>query len=289
VPFLRKNLGRPDEIRTFPNGQLQVFNLGDTVIGRSVYEPGWRWADDVKPLIGTEWCEVHHQGLVISGRIRVQSSDGPELELGPGDLFDVPAGHDAWVVGDEPWISLDFAGRRNFAVGSGAGRPGVLASILFTDIVNSTPVAARLGNAGWRDLIAEHNQRARAEIDRFRGREVSTTGDGFLVVFDSPASALRCAAGIIAAAGSLGIQLRAGVHSGEVEMTGADVRGIVVHTAARVMSAAAPDEVLASRIAHDLAAGSGLRFESRGPHALKGLDEPTELFALVTPIQSGGG
>ena len=282
VPFLRKNLVRPDEVRPFPNGRIEVFNLGDTVVGRAIYQPGWRWSTDVKPLVGTEACEVHHQGLVISGRLRTVMSDGPEMEMGPGDLFEIPSGHDAWVVGDEPWVSVDFSGRRYFGIASPASRGNVLATILFTDIVNSTPMATRLGNAGWRDLIADHNQRARAEIDRHRGREVTTTGDGILVVFDSPAAALRCAAGIIGAAHGLGVQVRAGVHTGNVEVAGGDVRGVAVHTAARVMGAAGPDEVLASRVAHDLAGGSGLRFESRGPHSLKGLEEPMELFALIS-------
>jgi class 3 adenylate cyclase len=133
----------------------------------------------------------------------------------------------------------------------------------------------------WRSLIAEHNDRAQRQIDKFRGRQVKTTGDGLLVVFDSPAAGVRAGAGIVEATAGLGIELRVGVHSGEVELTTTDVRGIAVHTAARVMSVAGPGEVLVSRITHDLAAGSGLEFEPRGTRMLKGLAEPVELFALV--------
>jgi class 3 adenylate cyclase len=281
VPLLRKNLGRPDEVRTFPRGHTEIFHLGDTAIGRQVFEVGWRWSKDTQPVAGTAWCEVFHQGVVISGRLRVAMSDGPELEIGPGDLFEVPPGHDAWVIGDEAFVSVDFAGRRYFAAEASNGVNQIVATVLFTDIVDSTQTATRLGDAAWRGLIAEHNARARREIEKFRGREIKTTGDGLLAVFDSPAAGVRAGAGIVSAVEGLGIELRVGVHSGEVELTAADVRGIAVHTAARVMSAAGPGEVLVSRMTRDLATGSGLEFEPRGTRQLKGLDEPVELYALM--------
>src|SRR4051794_19063115 len=238
MPLLRKNLRRPDEIRSFTNGRIEVFNVGDAAIGRAVYEPGWRWANDVKPLAGTNSCEVHHQGLVISGRLRVVMDDGPELEVGPGDLFEIPPGHDAWVMGDEPWISVDYSGRRYFAVEAPSTGTTAVATILFTDIVESTPMAARLGNAAWRELLAEHNVRARVEIDRYRGREIATTGDGLFVMFDSPAAALRCGSALVGTASTLGLAVRAGIHSGEVVLSGHEVRGIAVHEAARIMALA---------------------------------------------------
>jgi class 3 adenylate cyclase len=289
LPLRRKNLNRPDEVREFPRGRTEIFNLGDTLIGRQVFEAGWRWSTDNQPAVGTEWCEVFHQGLVISGRLRVAMSDGPELEVGPGDLFEVPPGHDAWVVGDEAYVSIDFAGRRYFAAPEASSGKQTVATVLFTDIVDSTQTAARLGDANWRSLIAEHNDRAKRQIDKFRGREVKTTGDGLLVVFDSAAAGVRAGAGIVEATAGLGIGLRVGVHSGEVELTTSDVRGIAVHTAARVMSAASAGEVLVSRTTHDLAAGSGLEFESRGAHRLKGLVEPVELFVLVRPSAEAAG
>jgi class 3 adenylate cyclase len=283
VPLLRKNLSRPDDVRTFPGGHTEIFNLGDTVVGRQTFEAGWRWSTDVQPVVGTAWCEVFHQGVVISGRLRVAMSDGPELELGPGDLFEVPPGHDAWVLGDEAFVSVDFAGRRYFAAAESSGGNQTVATVLFTDIVDSTQTAARLGDAAWRGLIAEHNVRARRQIDKFRGREIKTTGDGLLVVFDSPAAGVRAGAGIVEAVVGMGLELRVGLHSGEVELTASDVRGIAVHTAARVMAAAGPGEVLVSRMTRDLAVGSGLTFEPRGPHSLKGLAEPVELYALARP------
>lgn len=281
MPLLRKNLSRPDEVRAFPKGHTEIFNLGDLVVGRQVFEVGWRWSADTQPVVGTPWCEVFHQGVVISGRLRVAMSDGPELELGPGDLFEVPPGHDAWVIGDEAFVSVDFAGRRYFAAGTSRGGNQTVATVLFTDIVDSTQTAARLGDAAWRDLIAEHNVRARRQIDKFRGREIKTTGDGLLVVFDSPAAGVRAGAGIVEAVAGLDVELRVGLHSGEVELTASDVRGIAVHTAARVMSAAGAGEVLVSRMTRDLAVGSGLEFDSRGAHSLKGLADPVELYALA--------
>jgi class 3 adenylate cyclase len=281
LPLLRKSLSRPDEVRTFPKGHTEIFHLGDTVVGRQVFEAGWRWSTDTQPVAGTAWCEVFHQGVVISGRLRVAMSDGPELELAPGDLFEVPPGHDAWVVGDEAFVSVDFAGRRYFAADASGGVNQTVATVLFTDIVDSTQTATRLGDSAWRRLIAEHNVRARREIERFRGREIKTTGDGLLVVFDSPAAGVRAGAGIVEAVVGLGLELRVGLHSGEVELTASDVRGIAVHTAARVMAAAGAGEVLVSRMTRDLAAGSGLDFVARGTQALKGLPEPVELYALV--------
>lgn len=289
MPLLRKSLNRPDEVRAFPKGHTEIYNLGDTVVGRQVFEPGWRWSTDTKPVVGTEWCEVFHQGVVISGRLRVAMSDGPELELGPGDLFEVPSGHDAWVLGDEAFVSVDFAGRRHFATAESSGGKQTVATVLFTDIVDSTQTAARLGDAAWRGLIAEHNVIARRQIEKFRGREIKTTGDGLLVIFDSPAAGVRAGAAIVRAVAQLGLQLRAGLHSGEVELAASDVRGIAVHTAARVMSAAGAGEVLVSRMTRDLAVGSGLQFDSRGMQSLKGLAEPMELYALEDPDREIAG
>jgi class 3 adenylate cyclase len=289
VPLIRKNLNRPDEVRKFQRSQTELFDLGDTVVGRQVFEPGWRWSTDTQPVVGTEWCEVFHQGVAISGRLHVAMSDGPELELGPGDLFEVPSGHDAWVIGDEAFVSVNFTGHRHFAETDASGGRHAVATILFTDIVDSTKTAARLGDAAWRGMIAEHNVSARREIEKYRGREIKTTGDGLLVIFDSPAAGVRAGAAMIEAVAGLGLQLRAGLHSGEIELTASDVRGIAVHTAARVMAAAGPGEVLASRTTRDLAVGSGLEFDPRGAHSLKGLAEPVELYALSHPKRGAGG
>jgi pimeloyl-ACP methyl ester carboxylesterase len=147
----------------------------------------------------------------------------------------------------------------------------VLKTILFTDIVDSTPTAARLGDARWRQLLDVHDETVRREVLRFRGVEVGTTGDGFLVAFDGPARAIRCAHAIVAAVATAGLQVRAGVHAGECEVRGDDLAGMAVHIGARVASAAGADEVLVSSTVRDLVAGSGLEFEDRGEHDLKGV------------------
>jgi pimeloyl-ACP methyl ester carboxylesterase/class 3 adenylate cyclase len=157
----------------------------------------------------------------------------------------------------------------------------MLSTVLFTDIVDSTRRAADLGDGAWRDLLARHHSAVRAELQRWRGTEVGTTGDGFLATFDGPARALRCGLAIAAAVKSLGIQVRCGVHTGEVEIVGDDIAGLAVHIGARVMALAGPGEVLASRTVRDLVAGSGLVFTSRGSHELKGVPEPWEIFAVA--------
>jgi class 3 adenylate cyclase/pimeloyl-ACP methyl ester carboxylesterase len=157
----------------------------------------------------------------------------------------------------------------------------VLATIMFTDIVGSTDLAAAIGDARWRDLLAEHNRIVRDQLDRFRGREMKTTGDGFLAIFDGPARAIRCGEAISAALRTINISVRAGIHTGEVELTEHDLGGIAVHIAARVSARAEADEVLVSSTVKDLVVGSGIAFEDRGPHALKGVPGHWQLFAVM--------
>ena len=156
----------------------------------------------------------------------------------------------------------------------------VLATVLFTDIVGSTQRAAELGDRRWRDLLGSYYALARKELDRFRGREVKTTGDGFLATFDGPARGIRCACAISDEAGQLGIETRAGLHTGECEMIGDDVGGIAVHIGARVAAVAGPGEVMVSSTVRDLVAGSGITFQDQGVHALKGVPEEWRLFAV---------
>lgn len=155
----------------------------------------------------------------------------------------------------------------------------VLATVLFTDVVSSTQRVAELGDARWRDLLDTHDGIAVDEVTRFRGRVIKSTGDGTLATFDGPARAIRCAAGIGEAVRSLGIEIRAGLHTGEVELRGDDIGGIAVHTAARVMGKAGPGEILVSSTVKDLVVGSGIKFLDRGDHELRGLEGPRRLFA----------
>jgi class 3 adenylate cyclase len=156
----------------------------------------------------------------------------------------------------------------------------VLATILFTDIVGSTPMIERLGDRAWARLLREHNARIRAVIDRFRGREIDSAGDGFLALFDGAAKAVRAAAAMDPAISDLGIRVRAGVHTSEMEIVGGQARGVAVHTAARVASLAGPGEVLVSGTTRDLLDGSGLLLEPRGEHELKGLSGARPIFAV---------
>jgi class 3 adenylate cyclase len=157
----------------------------------------------------------------------------------------------------------------------------VLSTVLFTDIVGSTETAARLGDARWRALLAEHVAAAKREIERHRGRFVHTTGDGLLATFDRPARAVRCARAIADGARPLGIEIRAGCHTGEIELAGNDVSGIAVHINARILALAESSQVLVSSTVKDLVAGSGLAFEDRGMHALKGVPEEWHLYAVT--------
>ena len=158
----------------------------------------------------------------------------------------------------------------------------ILTTILFTDIVASTERARQLGDNTWRELLKAHDATVRREIARYRGNEVKSTGDGFLATFDGPARAIRCAIAITEAMGPLGIQIRAGLHTGEVERTDTDVLGIAVHLAARIMETAAAGEVIISRTVKDLVAGSGIEVDDAGEHLMKGLQEKWQLFRVKT-------
>jgi len=282
VPRLqRKSFEKPDEVRRFTHGHVDIVHLDETVLGRFFLAPGWRWSTDVKPIAGTPACQHRHVGYVMSGHLHVVMEDGTEMDLVGGDAYEIPPGHDAWVVGDQPWRSIETGTVRAFAVPPQAADRSVLATVLFSDIVDSTATLARLGDSAWRRVVLTHNDRVRTEIDRFRGREIGTTGDGFLALFDGAARAVHCAAAMDPAVRDLGLQLRAGLHTGEVTLADGTARGMAVHVAARVAALAGPGEVLVSSTTHDSADGSGLEFAGRGTHELKGLKGPRAVFALV--------
>ena len=157
----------------------------------------------------------------------------------------------------------------------------VLATVLFTDLIESTPQAARLGDRRWRELLVTHDAIASQELDRFRGRWVKSTGDGILATFDGPTRAIRCACAIRDALGAVGLEVRAGLHTGEIELIGDDVAGIAVNTAQRVAALARAGEVLVSRTVADLLAGSGIDFEDHGEHELKGVPGNWRLFSVL--------
>jgi len=182
--------------------------------------------------------------------------------------------HDVdWVLGE---VETFFTGARATPLDD-----RVLATVLFTDIVGSTEHAAEIGDQRWHWLLDEHDLMVRREIERHRGQAVKSTGDGYLATFDGPARAIRCAQAINEAVGELGVKLRTGLHTGEVELRGEDVGGIAVHIAARVMAEAEPGEILVSGAVPPLVAGSGLEFEDRGAHSLKGVPGEWHVFAVA--------
>ena len=165
----------------------------------------------------------------------------------------------------------------------------VLATVLFTDIVDSTARLQALGDSAWHELLRLHDSRLRDDLNRFRGRELKTTGDGFLAVFDGATKAVRCGAAMVRSAQALDLSIRVGIHTGEVEFVGGDVRGVAVHAAARVMSLAGPNEVLVSSTTSDLLEGSGLVLEDAGAHELKGLSGRRQIFRLAPIGDRTGG
>jgi class 3 adenylate cyclase len=277
----RKNLGEPDESLEFERGRVDWVVLGDQTVGRTISEPGWRWSTHIRPLVGGEWCQTRHVGVFVSGRLHVVTEDGQEYELGPNDVVDIPPGHDAWVVGDEPAVSIEWAGLRGWLEPLESLNERVLATVVVTDIVDSTGLAQSLGGSRWNDLLGRHNARMRDLVASFRGREIKTTGDGFLVVFDGAARAIRCAAKMSSTAPQDGISIRAAVHSGEIEFVGDDILGVTVHEATRVAAVAAVGEVLVTAITRELAQGSGLSFVDRGEHVFKGFEDARRLFSVA--------
>ena len=249
-------MSAPDIVRTFPFGHVDVVNLDETSIARFTWEPGWRWSKDVKPVVRTTTCQNRHVGYVLAGALHVQMDDGTEIEIRQGDVYEIPPGHDAWVAGDVAFDSVEVASAAVFGVQADENE-SMLATILFTDIVDSTAQISRVGDAAWGRIVVAHNQLMRAELDRFRGREMGTTGDGFLALFDGAARAVRCAQAMIAAVRELDLEIRAGLHTGEVAIAGGQARGLAVHAAARVSALAGPGEVLVSSTTRDLVDGVG--------------------------------
>ncbi|HEY7141608.1 MAG TPA: adenylate/guanylate cyclase domain-containing protein [Methylomirabilota bacterium] len=232
----------------------------------------------VLPAIRVPTLVVHSVGdrALSAGGSRFMAAQIPGaryVELRGDDH--VPWGEDADAILDE--VEEFLTGVRH-----GPEPDRVLATVLFTDIVGSTEKAAALGDRRWRDLLEGHHGLVRRELGRFRGREVDTAGDGVLATFDGPARAVRCARAVSDSVRALGLEVRAGLHTGEVELQGEKVSGLAVHIGARVAAAAGPGEVLVSSTVKDLVAGSGLRFQDRGSHALRGVPGEWHLFALET-------
>jgi class 3 adenylate cyclase len=283
VKLQRRPFGQPDDVREIPYGHLETYDMGDIRIGRSVLQPGWHWSESIKPIAQTELCEAHHIGLCVSGSARIRMREGAELLIEAGQFYEIPPGHDSWVVGDEPWITIDWEPSTAFARAEGGGFDRVVATLLVTDIVDSTARAVQLGDGPWRDLLARHNQAVRAVLDRFRGREIATTGDGFVAMFDGAERAIHAAQAIGRAVSGIGLEVRAAVHTGEVELEGGNVRGAAIHIAARIADLAEPGRVYASWATRELLAGSPISFIDRGLRELKGLSEGRRVYLVEPP------
>ena len=275
-----KSFGTPDEVRAFARGRIEVIQLDEIAIGRFILKPGWRWSQDIAPTVRTHSCQNRHVGYAMSGTLRVTMDDGTQLVIRAGEGYEIPPGHDVLVMGDEPWESVEFASAHTFGVAPEQLGDRVLATVLFSDIVGSTRMLEQLGDHAWASVLREHNERIRAAIDRFRGREMAATGDGFLALFDGAAKAVSAAARMDPAVAELGLRVRVGLHTTEVEIVGGQPRGVGVHAAARVAALAGAGEVLVSGTTRDLLEGSGFSLELRGEHELKGLSGPRTVYAL---------
>ncbi len=279
----KKNLDSPDERLEFEGVAANVVQVADAAISRNVFQPGAHCALGGRRLLGNhraqESCQAHHSGVVLEGRLHIEMDDGSVLDVGPNEVYDIPPGHDGWTTSEQPLLAINWSGVRSWLPEPESG-DRVLATLLFTDIVGSTELAVQLGDTAWRELLGRHYRDVRNVLDRQRGREVTTTGDGFLAVFDGAARAVRAALSIRDGANALGIGVRTGVHTGEVEVVGDDVQGVAVHEAARIASAAQNGEILVSATTRQLATGSGFTFEERGEREFKGLAEPRLLFAV---------
>ncbi len=280
-PIEIRDLGEPEAVVTYPLGATYQVRLAGTVVSHHVLQPGWSWEEHARAEAGTASCELYHRGIVLSGRMGVRTDEGQEVVIGANQVFDLPPGHLTWVEGDEELVMVDWAGGAGFDV-----RPGdiarVMTTMLFTDIVGSTTHARRAGDEAWKRTLAMHDDVVRTVLVRFGGREVETAGDSFLIVFDGAERAIRCGLALVEALAAIRAPIRVGIHSGEVERTAGDVRGVAVHTAARILGEAQAGEVLVSGTTRDLAEGAtGLAFEPRGRHRLKGLGREHDLFAAA--------
>jgi class 3 adenylate cyclase len=233
----------------------------------------------ILPLVQAPTLILHRRDLqslpVEQGRYLAEHIHGARMVELPGA--------DATLVWETPELALDLIEEFLTGVRRTAEPTRVLATVLFTDIVASTERASRLGDRRWRELLNTHDELARRLVEEFGGRLVKTTGDGLLATFDGPGRGIRCAAALRDELGGIGVQLRVGLHTGEVELRDGDVGGIAVHIAARVMAAAGPGEILTSRTVRDLTVGSDIVLDDRGTQSLRGVEGTWQLFAVVGP------
>lgn len=277
---LVRSFREPDEVIEIETVRSAMIAWGGAMVSYDVHQPGWRWSVHIKPIVGTDWCRIRHIGVVLAGRLRFMLSDGTEFEAGPLDVFDIPSGHDAWVVGDEPAEMLAWAGTKGWMAPLETLGDRVLSSVLFTDIVESTAVARRLGDVAWGELLGGLELRTRDLVAQYRGRVIKMTGDGVLATFDGAARAIRCAIALRSVARDLGLEIRAAVHTGEIELAGPDIRGVAVHEAARILGIAGPGEILATAVTVGIAGDAASAAQDRGEVELRGIPGARRIYAI---------
>ena len=281
VKLQRRPFGEPDSVREVPFGHLETYDMGEIRIGRSILQPGWRWSESIKPITRTELCEYHHIGVCLSGRMRIQTREGAELTVDAGQFYEIPAGHEAWVEGDEPYINIEWQPSVAFGEAQGGDFDRIVATLLVTDIVNSTARALELGDGAWRDLLAQHDRggaeparpiprprdhdhrrRVRRPLRRRRAGDPGGAGD------------LSCGVGA-RHRGSRGRAHRRDRAGGRQRPR----RGRPHRGADRGRSPG-PGEVYASWATRELLAGSDIGFTDRGRQELKGLSEERRVYLV---------
>jgi class 3 adenylate cyclase len=275
VPLLAPSrVGDPAFIEQF--ARLQRSSVRPAVVGHFFKQSMTADATEVAPSIRSPTLLLHRSDdqIVPVGMARELASTIPEAKL-----VEVPGVDHLIFAGDIEEIADEV---EEFLTGeqTSPDPDRALLTVMFTDIVDSTSLASDKGDREWRKLLDQHHEAVRAQLARYGGRETATTGDGFMAVFDSPGKAVRCALAVVAAVRDVGLQIRAGVHTGEVEIRGNDLAGISVHIAARVAGLAEGGELLVSGTVRDLLVGSGIDFEARGEHVLKGVPDSWRLYAV---------
>jgi len=270
----------PDEVIELGPVRSEMVVFGGLTVSHDTHQPGWRWSTHVKPIVKTESCEVRHIELVLKGRLHVVLDDGIEFEGGALDLMDIPPGHDAWVVGDVPVETIAWGGGKTWLAPISTLGERVLATLLLTDIVDSTAIARRVGDRSWSDLLGEHQFRTRDIVAEYRGRVIDFAGDGVLAMFDGAARAIRCAVALHHATSDLGLKIRSAVHTGEVEVAEQSIHGVVIHEASRILALAQAGEILISATTASLVRDIGVALEDRGEHELRGLPGLHRLYAF---------
>ncbi|MGC2415028.1 MAG: adenylate/guanylate cyclase domain-containing protein [Stellaceae bacterium] len=265
---LRRNLARAERQSASPSAVATILRMNAEIDARHIL-----------PAIRTPTLILHRAG---DTRVTVDAGHYLAAHI-PGAKYVELPGIDHVPTSEPEIVDRIVDETEEFLTGyrADAELDRVLATVMFTDIVDSTKRAAALGDRMWRATLDRHDEIVRQQLMRFRGREVKHTGDGFLAMFDGPARAVRCASTIAEAMQPLGIVVRGGLHTGEIELKGDDIGGIAVNIAARVAAMARPNETLVSSTVRDLVAGSGLRFADRGRHALKGLPEDVQLYTAL--------